>query len=255
MAPSPGARNMAIDVALLEAVQGGAPPVLRLYRWDPPCLSLGRNQPARGVYDEQRIRAAGVELVRRPTGGLAVLHDRELTYAVAVGLRVLGGARASYAMINRAIVAGLRSLGVPATTALAAPVATAPLRAGTPQDPCFQRPAAGEVLAAGRKLVGSAQRAERRTLLQHGSILLEGSQERVREFLCAPAPSVADGSITLADLLPQLPSPGTVVVALLAGFREVVGSDLIPDTLSASERERAHELAVRFRSAEWTWRR
>jgi lipoyl(octanoyl) transferase len=81
--PAPGAWNMAVDEALAESVRAGGAPVLRFYRWSPACLSLGRNQPADG-YDRDRIRRRGVEVVRRPTGGRAVLHHRELTYSVAV---------------------------------------------------------------------------------------------------------------------------------------------------------------------------
>ena len=110
--PALGAYNMAVDEALMESVRGGAPPVLRFYRWQPGCLSLGRNQPAAGVYDRQRIDQLGLDVVRRPTGGRAVLHRRELTYSVVVGEGVLGGLRESYLRINRALAAGLRKLGV-----------------------------------------------------------------------------------------------------------------------------------------------
>ena len=79
-APAPGAWNMAVDEALMERVRGGGAPVLRFYRWEPACLSLGRNQPATGAYDAAAIAARGVDVVRRPTGGRAVLHHRELTY-------------------------------------------------------------------------------------------------------------------------------------------------------------------------------
>jgi lipoyl(octanoyl) transferase len=72
--PAPGAWNMAVDAALMDAVREGTPPVLRFYRWEPACLSLGRNQPARGHYDADALRAEGVDVVRRPTGGRAVLH-------------------------------------------------------------------------------------------------------------------------------------------------------------------------------------
>ncbi|HEV2149493.1 MAG TPA: hypothetical protein VGR37_18985, partial [Longimicrobiaceae bacterium] len=101
---------MAVDAALAESVRQGGLPVLRFYRWDPPCLSLGRNQPAAGRYDLDALRARGVDVVRRPTGGRAVLHDRELTYSVAVADGALGGPRECYAAVNRALVAGLRRL-------------------------------------------------------------------------------------------------------------------------------------------------
>lgn len=108
---------MAVDEALIGGVAAGAPPVLRLYTWSPACVSLGRNQPARGRFDARLAQRRGIDIVRRPTGGLAVYHDRELTYAVAVPVALLGGPRRTYREINRAIVNGLRKLGVAASVA------------------------------------------------------------------------------------------------------------------------------------------
>ncbi|MDT8340717.1 MAG: hypothetical protein RQ751_04325, partial [Longimicrobiales bacterium] len=85
--------------------------VLRLYAWDRPTLSLGRNEPARGVYAPERLEASGVAVVRRPTGGRAVLHHREVTYAVCLPLRALGGPRSAYRLLNQALAAGLGRLG------------------------------------------------------------------------------------------------------------------------------------------------
>src|SRR5690606_17704432 len=112
LAPVHGATNMALDHALLESVKAGGPPVLRLYRWDPPTLSFGRNQPARGLYDHAAARARGIAFVRRPTGGQAVLHGDELTYAVVASIGALGKPREAYRRINGALVGGLRELGV-----------------------------------------------------------------------------------------------------------------------------------------------
>src|SRR5215213_2662474 len=97
--PAPGAWNMAVDEALAESVRRGGAPVLRVYRWSPPCLSLGRNQPARGRYRLDALAARGIDVVRRPTGGRAVLHDRELTYAAALPEALFGGPRPAYAAV------------------------------------------------------------------------------------------------------------------------------------------------------------
>ena len=104
--PAPGAWNMAVDQALADTVREGGPPVLRVYRWSPACLSLGRNQPADG-YDRDEIRRRGMDVVRRPTGGRAVLHWREVTYCVAAPEQPGEPLRAAYARINRV----LRRLG------------------------------------------------------------------------------------------------------------------------------------------------
>jgi lipoyl(octanoyl) transferase len=259
---------MAVDDALLASVQGGAPPVLRFYAWEPACLSFGRNQRAAGVYDPAALQAAGVDVVRRPTGGLAVLHDQELTYSVIVPAGVLGGPRAAYGIINQALVRGLRRLGVPATVAA---TASAPDPVGDAASPCFAAPASGEIMAGGRKLVGSAQRAERRVLLQHGSILLDGSQQDVTRFLAgaAGAPDLArtqapepaqlpsrppSGSITLRELLGAPPPLASLVSVLAAAFMEVLGTPLAPDVLSAGEQAAAARIRSAYEAADWTWR-
>ncbi|HSJ09695.1 MAG TPA: lipoate--protein ligase family protein [Longimicrobiales bacterium] len=253
VSPATGARNMAIDHALLESVQAGGAPVLRLYRWDPPCLSFGRNQHTLGVYDPARAAAAGIDVVRRATGGLAVLHDRELTYCVLAPLDALGGARAAYQAINRALVDGLSRLGVPVT--LSAGTAARDPRSRS-AEPCFQAPASGEVVAHGRKLVGSAQRCERRTLLQHGSILVDGSQADVLRLLAVPAADTeAAGAITLAELLGAAPGWQELCDVVAAGFAAVFGTGLAPDALSDPERLRADELEELYGSADWTWRK
>lgn len=251
--PNPGAVNMAIDEALVEAVQRGAPAAIRFYTWTPACLSLGRNQAARGIYDPVRIAAAGVDVVRRPTGGLAVLHDRELTYSVVAPLASLGGPRAAYAAINRALVLGLRDLGIQAEQAVGG-AARGPVTEAA--EPCFQSPATGEITARGRKLVGSAQRCERGVLLQHGSILLSGSQARVRDLLFEQDhTSVSDGSVTLEELIGRVPALPDLEAALRGGFERMFGTRLAPGTLDRDEDDRVHELTGRYRSDEWTWRR
>src|SRR5437879_6894081 len=118
--PASGAWNMAVDEVLLDGVAAGtAPPTLRFYEWTPPCLSLGYFQPFE-VVDVDGCRALGVEVVRRPTGGRAILHDRELTYSVALPLRLLGDDGAvlpSYHRVSLALERGLTRLGAPVVLA------------------------------------------------------------------------------------------------------------------------------------------
>jgi lipoyl(octanoyl) transferase len=266
--PSRGATNMAVDHALFESVRLGGPPVVRLYTWRPACLSFGRNQHARGCYDESAIRAAGLDLVRRPTGGLAVLHDDELTYCVAAPAALLGGPRHIYHTINAALVAGLRMLGAPVELSGAR-------RAVHPrhdaQQPCFHAPAEGEVIAAGRKLVGSAQRAEGGAILQHGSILISGSQDRVSGFVDPPlhagraaAAGTAGATVraapaaqftTLDMLLGGRPAWQELAAAVAAGFEAVCGTRLAPGSLTREEMMRLPGLQAGYEDAGWTWRR
>ena len=153
--PSSGPQNMAVDHALAACSSPGEA-VLRIYRWGCPTVSFGRNEPALDRYDPARGHSAGIEFVRRPTGGRAVLHDRELTYAAVLPCPTPGGLRATYGLINRGLVEALCSLGVPAAMA-----AGRGLHTGPDAGPCFDEPAPGEVTVAGRKLVGSAQARSR----------------------------------------------------------------------------------------------
>jgi lipoate-protein ligase A len=231
VAVRPGAANMAVDHAMLESVQAGSAPILRFYRWSVPTLSFGRNQPAAGIYSPSEQPA-----VRRPTGGMAVLHAREITYGLALPAERLGGPRATYIAINQALVAGLRELG--AAAVVAGPTSRG--RFGSVQ-PCFAEAAEGEVVAGGRKLVGSAQRYERRCILQHGSILLENDQ---------PA-----GAVGLSELVTKLPDASAIAAVLRDAFARVCGICLAPGELSRHELERAAELEEHYASDVWTWRR
>jgi lipoyl(octanoyl) transferase len=269
-APAPGDLNMAVDAALLESVGGGGPPVLRLYRWSPACLSFGRNQPARGLYDVELAARRGISFVRRPTGGQAVLHDQELTYAVVAPVALVGRPRAAYRTINEALVAGLARLGLKASVAGSgvpgsqSPTGSSPAGQSStgpvPHDwtrACFRTPESGEVVVGGRKLVGSAQRTEGRVILQHGSLLVGGSQAAAEELLMGGgggAPGPGHGWTTLASELGRLPDLADLSVALVAGFSEVMGISLAPDSLVPAEAAAVERFQGQFASDTWTWR-
>ena len=114
---------MALDQALLHAAARTGAAWLRLYRWDPPCLSFGRNEPALARYDREAIERLGLDVVRRPTGGRAVWHEHEATYAVAAPVAAFGSLRVAYRLIHQRLAAALRSLGVPAIIAPDQPTA------------------------------------------------------------------------------------------------------------------------------------
>jgi lipoyl(octanoyl) transferase len=252
-----GAWNMAVDAALAEAVDSGhSPPVLRLYRWRPPCLSLGFSQPYEAA-DAAFCAAHGVAVVRRPTGGRAVLHHLELTYSV---LAPLGQGpfsqdlQAAYRAICSALVAGLARLGVPAALS------------GGPEGgrispteviPCFIAPAAGEVVAHGRKLVGSAMRRQGGSILQHGSIL-EGWDGALQAG-CLGLPddrSLRHAVTSLSDLLGAPPRPERLADAVVSGFAEAFGTSFIPSALTRDETARARLLErERYGHPRWTIRR
>lgn len=267
---APGARNMAVDEALMASARSGEV-VLRLYGWSPPCLSLGRNQRGRGRFDREAAREMGVDVVRRPTGGRSVYHDREVTYAVAAPAERWGSLRESYRLLNRALLAGLRSLGVEAREAG---------RSGPAPGPdgraCFRDPLPGEIVVGGRKLVGSAQWRNGGALLQHGSILLRAEQEMAERLRTGAGGEATSGGpeddavspdgddeggspatpdVGLGELLGREPEPGAVAAALREGFSETLGAPVRPSGLTPAEEARAAELEGRYRDEAWTWRR
>jgi len=198
--PASGAWNMAVDEVLLDGIAAGtAPPTLRFYGWTPPCLSLGYFQPF-DVVDLDSCRALGVDIVRRPTGGRAILHDREVTYSVVLPAWVLGqdgGVLLSYHRLSLALQDGLRRLGVPATLA---PASAAPSTA-VHGPACFDRPSAHEILLNGRKLVGSAQVRRGGAILQHGSILVE---PRIASLIACLRLPVGSGSQRIEEGVAEL---------------------------------------------------
>lgn len=226
--------------------------VLRLYGWSAPTLSFGRNQRVCGDsgYDPDRLRDRGIAAVRRPTGGRSILHDREVTYSVTARDDALGKLSESYARINRLLIAGLNALGVEARVASTA-------RALPPgPTPCFDHPSNGELVHAGRKLVGSAQWRQDSALLQHGSILVEDDQQVLAALLRTPIAShPVAGPATLRAALDRVPSSREVAAALFAAVCDLEDASASPMELDESTVALATDLAVHYSDERWTWRR
>lgn len=248
--PGSGDYNMAFDEALMRwsARQDGA--AFRVYGWSAPTLSLGRNQRARGVYNMEAARALGVGFVRRPTGGRALLHHREITYSAALPVPDTATARVIYDFINAILIDALRSLGAEASLATHA-VALPP----GPR-PCFDVPSAHEIVIGTRKLVGSAQWRRDGALLQHGSILVRDDQPLIGRLMLA-----ADGSVpraaTLVDALggSREPSLEEVADALAQALASATGkqpSAFATDDVLLRDVDR---LSEGYRDDAWTWRR
>ena len=231
-----GAVNMAVDQALLDDAARSGRAYLRLYRWDPPCLSFGRNEPALTRYDRAEIERRGIAVVRRPTGGRAVWHDGEVTYAVAAPIALFGSLADSYRVIHERIAQALRTLGV---AGVVAPQGrSAAIGAGA----CFASAVGGEVMVGEKKVVGSAQIREGDAFLQHGSILLDGTQELVRSVTRGSAP--AGGEATLRTLAGRAVSFSEVADAIVASWTPRPTASQAPWTT-----------AGRFADPVWTWRR
>lgn len=234
---------MAIDQTLLERASAGER-WLRLYGWAPSCLSFGRHEPATRRYDASRIAALGLDVVRRPTGGRAVWHGREVTYTVACP-GGLGSLRESYLEIHRMLQDALRSLGVEAD--LAPRTSATAVDAGA----CFARPAGGEIMVGGRKVVGSAQLRQGDALLQHGSILLGDDQTTVGAVTRGPA--LSDLATPLQAIVGASLEEGDLIAAVSrAAARRWPGVWLRYESrdeiVASSDRH-----APRYRSSEWTW--
>lgn len=247
--PLPGPANMAWDQALMARARRTGEAVLRVYAWDGPTLSLGRNQTARGAYDLDRAEQLGVRFVRRPTGGRALLHHHEVTYSVTAPDAFDPTLRGAYDRINAVLLQALRALGVDAQLATVRTRTPAPGLA-----PCFDQPAAGEIVVNGRKLVGSAQWRHDGALLQHGSILLRDDQALIGQLLRDARPVATPPAATLADALDGAPPFARVAHALLDALRATA-----PDARPLTEDDtlRADVAAARreFSSEQWTWRR
>jgi lipoyl(octanoyl) transferase len=218
--PARGEENMARDLGLLDACARGAiRGAIRLYGFDPACLSLGRMQPLDDV-DLEACARDGVDVVRRPSGGRAVLHDQEVTYAVVCRSTdpVFGGrVLESCSRIHEAVADGLDLLGVHTTPRAMPANLRRDAREVAAVADCFARPAAHELLDdRGRKLVGSAQARRAGALLQHGSVLLE--PPRAAGYLRTADLNQVPAGAGVRELLGRQVSREELVDALATGF-------------------------------------
>ncbi len=264
--PQTGARNMAVDEALMESAGEGSI-TLRFYEWKPGALSFGRNQTAAGKYDADMAADRGIDIVRRPTGGRAVFHHRELTYSLTAPADLWGSLHEAYCRINEALAFGLQALGVPVSCAGDGVPVTAPEAPASPTPrpvarACFRDPLPGEVTVQGRKLVGSAQWRDRGALLQHGSILLVNEQRVTEELrIGADGPGAVEpvdaqtGAIGLTDLLVEVPPIAELVEALVVGFESEFDTEVSAGTLSSAETQAVDQLTPNYTDSTWTWRR
>ncbi len=261
--PQPGPWNMAVDEALLvSVVEGASPPVLRLYAWAPPCLSLGVSQPYADV-DEERLRARGWDVVRRPTGGRAILHTDELTYAVLAPNhepRVQGDVLDAYYRLARGLLAGLKRLGLPVSMEQSRET----WRRERANPVCFHVPAVYEITVAGRKILGSAQSRKLRGVLQHGTLPLHGDITRILDVLRFPDEAAREAArrslraraATVSQILGRRVTWEEAARALLAGFREALNLEFEESPLTPEERARARNLvATKYGHPAWTRRR
>jgi lipoate-protein ligase A len=250
--PASGAWNMAVDETLMESsVLHGESPTLRLFAWDPPCLSLGYAQKNQDV-DETELEKRGWSLVRRPTGGRAILHTDEITYSVTGPLDYplfKDSILESYHRIARALTRSLANLGVPAT------MNEMPSSREDHVDQeivCFEVASNYEITFGGKKLIGSAQARRSGGFLQHGSLPLGGRLERITEVIKYPTTQVRDEAkvrllnhaITLEQITHQPRSWEQAAEEFIRGFRESLNINFIPSQINPRELERANQLVA-----------
>jgi lipoate-protein ligase A len=234
-APQSGKVNMDRDMAILNEVsQGLALPTLRFYSWNPAALSLGYFQKPENIADISACSRLGIDIVKRPTGGRALLHHRELTYSVVVpeSHRLIPrGVLPSYKFFSGAIVNGLRELGV-----LTDMASGASRGKGLLPGACFDSPSAYEIQVAGKKVVGSAQVRKNGVLLQHGSILLELSLDLYSQVLCDSSErkkerymdELGNRAAGLTDLGYSV-TADEIYLAVSKGFSELLNVDFLKE--------------------------
>jgi lipoate-protein ligase A len=260
--PLDGALNMARDEAILNAVSAGAqPPTLRLYAWSPPCLSLGYGQRVRDV-DRTCLADRGWTLVRRPTGGRAILHADELTYSLALPIDhelARGTILESYQRISVGLLAALHQLGAKAQ------IESGESRAPNANPVCFETTSAYEIAVDRRKLVGSAQLRRERAILQHGSLPLTGDLARIGDVLAYPdeeARAAAKKALHARALTLQTALDGEQVTwehaahAMREGFRQTFVLSWDERGLSEAELDDAAALTrEKYAAPAWTDKR
>jgi lipoate-protein ligase A len=254
---SDGFYNMALDEAILKSLkESHGQTTVRIYGWHPPAISVGYGQNIHRDIDIERCNKSRIPIVRRLTGGRAVLHDQEVTYSVAApesDPRIGRSTQETYNRIGRALVRGLRHLGVGAELQR--------LSKGSGQTPsCFSSTGRYEVVVGGKKLIGSAQRRLSGAILQHGSLLTGSGYRNLSRFLPTDRREAAERSMnsvtTLSEILGDEPSFAQIATALHLGFEEAFGCQLIEGELSEEELALTQRLKIeRYQRDEWNLHR
>jgi len=210
-----GSFNMEFDEALAHQFNNcSAIPILRVYGWSPPAISLGFNQNIQD-FDSSKLTQAGIDIVRRPTGGRAILHAHELTYSVVIRIGEIGP-RTIYHFINEGLLRGLEFMGIEAQLSEKS-ADFRKLYQDKTSIPCFSSSAKSEIQFDGRKLVGSAQRRYGTMILQHGSLLLGPQHRKITDFL---APHVEDSREILEGDLNARTTDAETILGKTVSFEE-----------------------------------
>ncbi|MFD0678207.1 MULTISPECIES: lipoate--protein ligase family protein [unclassified Paenibacillus] len=266
------AYNMAVDEAILTAhSEGKVPPTVRFYGWNPATLSIGYFQKAVEEIDFDQIKQEGLGFVRRPTGGRAVLHDKELTYSIIVEESYPGipsGVTQAYRVLSEGLLLGFRKLGLDARMVQLESEEDKSKYASMGSAACFDSPSWYELVVEGRKIAGSAQTRQKQVVLQHGSILLdmdvdqlfrvlkfsnERLQARLKQQFVHKAVAINDLCRHIGKQPVSLPE---VEEAFRAGMEEGLDIELVESTLTEYEQTLVEQLiSEKYANEAWNLRR
>ena len=270
-----GFMNMAIDEAIMIAHREGlVPPTIRFYQWSPPAVSLGYFQDLKKEIDVNACKNMGIDIIRRATGGKAVLHDKELTYSFIIRENhplVNNSILETYKKISGGMIRGLSYLGITAELV--------PLKENLKSDSldkeknseiphpdiksiCFSVPSQYEVQVEGKKIVGSAQVRKKEIVLQHGSLLIELEKDKLFSVFNFPSVQIREGlktrfnATSLEEILKRKISFSELSEILPRGFEEEFGVKLIEDKLTEQEEKISKDLLKnKYSTYEWNYER
>jgi lipoate-protein ligase A len=263
--PTNGAWNMAVDESILIAVgRGEVLPTLRLYAWEPPCLSIGYAQAISDI-DLHLLHSRGWDIVRRPTGGSAILHTDELTYSIIgsdEAYLLKGSLLDSYQKIAQGLLTALEMMGIDASIETIDDTLSQPVTKHR-EAICFENPSKFEITVSQKKLLGSAQARRKEGILQHGTLPLHGDITRITQVLAYPsedarsfeAEQMRMRATTVAEVLNRKISWETAAQAFISGFEKHLGFKLIHSDLTLLENQlAAHLFKDKYSNQEWTFR-
>jgi lipoate-protein ligase A len=259
-----GFMNMAIDEAIMIAHREGlVPPTIRFYQWSPPAVSLGYFQDLKKEIDVDSCRNLGIDIVRRPTGGKAVLHDKELTYSFTIRENhplVNNSILETYKKISGGIIKGLFYLGV--TADLVPLREKSKIHHSNLKSICFSVPSQYEVQVEGKKIVGSAQVRKREIVLQHGSLLIELEKDKLFSVFNFPSTQIRERlktkfkATSLGEILKRKITFSELSAILPRGFEEEFGVKLLEGQITEEEEKISQELLEnKYLTYEWNYQR
>jgi len=245
--PRRAAENMARDEYLFRLCHEKKLGFFRIYAWERPSFSVGVSQAANKALNLDFIKANGCAYVRRITGGKTVLHDHEITYAVASSEDLFfkeHDLHQSYLLISRVLVQALQSLGVEATLSKGSPS-----ELSRSHNPCFSFPTANEIEVGGKKIIGSAQKRDKQALLQHGSIPLTMNYDLYAGGANSTATFIKKSMTTWSDISGR--SRQELTAALIQSFRLFIGTDFCRMDLDQEDQRQLTILTEKYSSDAW----